>query len=414
MFIPQAKEVAVSAPYYLMAFLYLALAGFAVLDTALVNFQLLPALPNLRWLIIHLVVLGGLTQFVFGALPAVVAARERSEAPPFRWTTWLLLNVGLAILVLGVVVMNLLLITTGGTFIFISVMQLAWRLLQVRRARQGASSRLRSGSRLFYLAGLAYLLTGILVGTGLWQGWSIPLRISIPKEVHVHANLWGFTALVFAGLLLDLAPHLNSHQSISERRISLIFWLMNLGAFGLVLGPWLDIDLLQVVGLSLHTVGSILLWGGVLGSFWKVWRGWTPGAWHLVLAYIWFFLPVIIAPLVVVRLGVGSEVAGNGGPILIFGWVLQFTYAVLPFMLGKTSLAGRSPVLGGTWLSLAAVNAGSILYWTSLFLSSGQELLRGTAFLLWLVSLLPFLLEVGSILRKLTEQVWEANSDLSR
>jgi hypothetical protein len=40
----------------------------------------------------------------------------------------------------------------------------------------------------------------------LWVGWNEPLRLGVPKEVHIHANSWGFASLVFAGLLIDLLP----------------------------------------------------------------------------------------------------------------------------------------------------------------------------------------------------------------
>ena len=56
-----------------------------------------------------------------------------------------------------------------------------------------------SGSLKFYLTGLVYLLVGIIIGTGLWVGWSEPLRIGIPKETHIHAHSWGFAAPGLAG-----------------------------------------------------------------------------------------------------------------------------------------------------------------------------------------------------------------------
>ena len=417
-----------AAPYFLMVFLYLSLAGLAALDASLVNFQLLPTLPNLRWLVVHLVVLGALTELIFGSLPWLAAAGSRRPLPQFRWQTWLLLNSGIVILLLGVIVMNFLLITTGGTVIFLAVLQLARQIVQLRSNQDpiqagrpglgpvpGVGEKLMASASLkFYLAGLGYLLTGILVGTGLWQGWSVPLQIAIPKEVHVHANLWGFAALVFAGLLIDLSPSLSRQKFDRPQWTGGIFWLMTLGALGLVLGPWLDIDLLQVVGLVLHTVGSLLL---LVGIFWPIrqkWRSWSTGTWHVLIAYVWFFLAVVVAPLVVVQMSVGNEVAGNGGPILIFGWILQFSYAVIPFLLRKTLQPDLPQSMGGTWLSLVTLNAGSLIYWASLFIPVSQGPIRGAAFLLWVVSLLPVLLEIVSIFKVTQGRIWSENSDLSR
>jgi len=72
---------------------------------------------------------------------------------------------------------------------------------QLRRPTLGVN-----GGRSFYLAGLSYLLLGIIVGSGLWFGWDTALRMAVPIEIHIHANNWGFMALVFAGLIVDLYP----------------------------------------------------------------------------------------------------------------------------------------------------------------------------------------------------------------
>ena len=49
---------------------------------------------------------------------------------------------------------------------------------------------------MFYLAGLAYLLFGIIVGSGIWFGWGQALGMANPTEVHIHTNIWGFMSLV--------------------------------------------------------------------------------------------------------------------------------------------------------------------------------------------------------------------------
>jgi hypothetical protein len=51
----------------------------------------------------------------------------------------------------------------------------------------------------------------------------------------------------------------------------------------------------------------------------------------------------------------GLEVSGSGGPILIFGWIVQFGYALAPYLFTRFLEPGKPARLGGTWLSLAAV-----------------------------------------------------------
>jgi hypothetical protein len=53
-------------------------------------------------------------------------------------------------------------------------------ILQLRGLGAGHSAG--NGSLKFYVAGLVYLLVGILVGTGLWVGWNEALRWASPKK----------------------------------------------------------------------------------------------------------------------------------------------------------------------------------------------------------------------------------------
>ena len=152
----------------------------------------------------------------------------------------------------------------------------------------------------FYVSGLAYLLLGIIVGTGLWLGWSVPLRIGVPLEVHIHANNWGFLSLVFAGLLVDVIPQVTGRQLASPRTISAIFWAMALGALGLVLGPWLDGSLwFTVPGLVLHISATITVVALTARALTQSGQLRIAGGWHLLTAYLWILLPVFVAPLII-------------------------------------------------------------------------------------------------------------------
>lgn len=57
-------------PYFLMMLLYLFVAVLAALDASLISLDLLPWFNGVRWLRIHFITLGMLTQVLFGALPA--------------------------------------------------------------------------------------------------------------------------------------------------------------------------------------------------------------------------------------------------------------------------------------------------------------------------------------------------------
>jgi hypothetical protein len=382
-------------PFLLMAAFYLVVAIIAAADAALTSFTLLPWFSGLPWLRVHFITLGVFAGATFGVLPAYVAARRGASAPAPRWDIWLTLNVGLVVLLAGVPSINAALIITGGTLVFLAATLLA---LQLRSL--GAHPDEGSGSQKFYIAGLIYLLVGILVGTGLWTGWSEPLRIGVPKEVHIHANSWGFASLVFAGLLIDLLPALSGQALASRRALTTIFWAMTLGALGLVLGPWLSGNLyVTVPGLILHIGATLWLLVVLMQALRRHGLFAHAGAWHLVVAYVWILLPVMVAPLII--LGVssipGADIEATAPQALVYGWMAQFLYAVLPYWAARWLLRDRQARLGGNWLSLATVNLGAILVWSSIFLVDLRGPIHATAYVMLGLSLVAAAWEMGAI-----------------
>ncbi|NUQ38091.1 MAG: hypothetical protein HUU23_09890 [Caldilineales bacterium] len=382
-------------PYLLMSVFYLAVAVLVALDAALTSFNVIPWAVGLPWLRAHFITLGVLTESAFGVLPAFVAGRRGAETPATRWDIWLLLNAGLVMLLVGIPSVNAALIITGGTLIFAAVLLLIGQL----RGIGGEPSR-GTGSAKFYLSGLVYLLVGILIGTGLWVGWSEPLRIGVPKEAHIHANSWGFASLVFAGLLVDLLPALTGKPLASRRALGAIFWAMTLGALGLVLGPWLGGNLVVTVpGLVLHlsaTVALLILLARALRSHGLFARA---GAWHLTLSYAWILLPVLVAPLIILNIGnmPGADIEATAPQALIYGWMGQFLFAILPYFAAAWLLRDPQARLGGNWLSLIAVNLGSALIWAGIFLVDLRNPLHAAAYVLLGAALLAAVREAGVI-----------------
>lgn len=371
-------------PFLLTAVFYLIVAILASVDAALTGFSLLPWFAGLPWLRVHFVTLGVLTQAAFGALPLFQAARRAVPAPAARWDIWLLLNVGLVLLLAGIPSVNAPLIVAGGTLVFAATLLLIGQLRGLGAGRAAAT-----GSLKFYATGLVFLLVGILIGTGLWVGWSEPLRIGVPKEAHIHANSWGFAAFVFAGLLIDLLPPLTGAPLASKRSLDAIFWGMMLGAAGLVAGPWLGGYLpVLVPGLALHLAATVWLLVALWGALRRHGLFASAGAWHLLVSYFWILLPVVVAPFIL--LGVpgipGADVEATAPQALVYGWMLQFLYATLPYFVARWLLGDERARLGGNRLSFAAVNLGSLLIWVSIFALEMRAPLHATAYLLLGVS----------------------------
>lgn len=384
-------------PYFLMMLLYLLVAVLAALDASLISLNLLPWFNGMRWLRIHFITLGMLTQVIFGALPVLVATRRKLPWPSTRWDIWLTLNVGLIILLAGIPSINQQLIFTGGTLIFIAASLLAKQLWGMR----SADAQPLSQSVKFYITGLLYLLLGIIVGTGLWLGWSGPLHIQVPLEVHIHANNWGFLSLVFAGLIIDMVPLLSGKPLAPQRTLNTIFWSMTLGALGLVMGPWLGGALwVTVPGLLLHITATVWLLGLLGRGLDRAGALRMAGGWHLLTAYIWILLPVLIAPLILLNVPgfVGGDIEATAPQALIYGWVLQFGFALIPFLIQRYLLREHTAVLGGNWFSLLSVNVGSALVWAGIFVVPLRSNLHSAAYLGYVISMLPVAWQLGWLL----------------
>jgi cytochrome c oxidase cbb3-type subunit I len=383
-------------PYVLMAVLYAFLAVLGALDTALINFELLPFFSGLRWVRVHFITLGIITEVAFGALPLLVAAHNKLSRPKIRWDIWMLLNVGLLILLVGIPIINAAFITTGGTLIFIAVSLL---MIQLWQMQSNSADEQTSAGRKFYIMGFAYLLLGIIVGTGLWQGWSAWLQIKVPLEVHIHANNWGFMSLVFAGLLVDLYPKFSGRSLAWSRSVTPIFWMMSVGALGLVMGPWFKSNLFSVPGLILHLSATIWLLANIIKPLIGDRALWTPGMLHLITAYAWILAPVMIAPLIILEVPgfPGAGIEQSAPQALIYGWVLQFGYGIIPLLFRRIFQPDSPLKLGGNWFSLLTVHLGGIFLWLGIFQTETIMTLHGIAYALWFVSMLPIVFELWQI-----------------
>lgn len=380
-------------PYLLMVVLYLSLAILAALEASFSGLKIVPWFNGMVWMRVHLITLGVLTQILFYLLPKLVAIRHRLPKPAMRWDIWLALNGGILTLLVGIPLVNKVPIFIGGTLIFIASTLLTLQLWRMKPAQQASKqSDDNHAGRKFYIAGLAYFLVGIIVGTGLFIGWSEPLGIvGNAKEVHIHANNWGLMSLVFAGLLIDMYPTWTKRPFANPKSISAIFWLMTLGAFGLIFGPWFQNTYLLVPGLVMHLVATFWLLINVIKPLRSDKPAWTVGIWHLITSYFWILAPVFMAPFVLFGVGnlPGSTIEATAPQPLVYGWLLQFGYAIIPYFFARIFTPDEEAQLGGTWFSFITINLGAIFLWASIFIASVSGILSGIGYLLWAISMLP-------------------------
>src|SRR5512139_111788 len=114
-----------------MSFLFILLAALGALDASLASWNIAPWFDGLRWLRIHLITLGTLTEAIFGVLPALVALRAGRPRPKLRWDIWLMLNGGLITLLIGIPLVNAVLILAGGILVFSATLVLIKQLREL-------------------------------------------------------------------------------------------------------------------------------------------------------------------------------------------------------------------------------------------------------------------------------------------
>jgi hypothetical protein len=178
--------------------------------------------------------------------------------------------------------------------------------------------------------------------------------------------------------------------------------MLTIGALGLILGPWVKSNWFSVPGIILFLAATFWLLLNVIKPLWGDKTIWAqPGIWHLTTAYFWILAPVLVAPLII--LGVpgfpGAGIEQNAPQALIYGWVLQFSYAFIPFFFYRLFLPDQPAQLGGSWISLITGHLGGFFLWASIFLAAYHNLLHGMAYLFWTISLIPITWLLWRIMR---------------
>lgn len=354
-------------PFYLMAGVYLTLDVVALAAMALVTAGVMAPIPDLVWMRIHLLTIGVVVQAILGSAPTIVAARlgVRPLGRTMNAVLWLLVNVSFAVLLYAMPqgLSRLAAVAAGGIFLAIALM-----LASLHRAGACPPVGARAGLS-FFVAGPMFFLIGIYMAASMLLGWPAPGHFFGQLEAHVHANVWGFLALIVADFLLEHIPAAIGQPLRWPRLVPATALLLIVGALGLVSGPWLGVLPLTMLGIVLYVTGTALLVANLAATV-AAGRHWTPNVGHLLVAYLWMLVPAVIAPIILGitgKLPTGAvEAAAVSG--LVAGWVLQIVLGALPLRL--RSLRPDAARWDGWWGSVALLNLGVLVIWVSAFVSS--------------------------------------------
>lgn len=357
-------------PFWLMAALYLTAGLVFALWRGLSDVPGTSAPSNVNWLRVHTVTIGTVVQMVFATLPGLAARKyamaQRTTAE--TWLQWGLVNGGFLLIVAGIVGVDNWSATAGATLIFAAV----WRLWTGLVGAWRKAGRPWRDSFRFYATAPLFFLTGITMAVTLLFNWFGPGGRAGTFEAHVHANVWGFAAMLVAGVLFDLFPAVTGVPVARPAWIRPIYWLLTAGAAGLVAGPWVGWLPATVGGLLLYMAGTAQLVALLLLTLMQR-RRTTASALHLVTAYTWMIVPAIFAPFIVLAphlvRAAAIETAATQG--LINGWLVGVIMGALPVILysrtGETDLPLFAPDPSGSgrlW-PVGLLNTGVALIWAT-------------------------------------------------
>lgn len=226
-------------------------------------------LPGGRWLMVHLVMLGAVTHsitvwsnyFAVALLkpsPSVAESRARQSA------RLIMLNVGIALVVIGVPTAWWLLAAVGASLI---VLELAWHAMVLLRMARKALPAPFAITVHYYLVAAAFFPVGITLGVLLARGLGDPAYERV-LVAHTMINLLGWVGLSIIGTQLTLWPTVLRARIDAQaaRRARIALWPFSIGIIVVAIGALLGSRMAAAAGLLIYLGALGLTWRSMLGA----------------------------------------------------------------------------------------------------------------------------------------------------
>jgi nitrite reductase (NO-forming) len=329
--------------------------------TALLAITLLPgSVPDYRWLLVHLLLLGAVTNaiFVWSAHFADALLRRRATAASRRWQAarMVALNVGVLTVVTGMVGATWTLTVVGS--VVVGAAAAGHGITLALQARAALPSRFGATVRYYICASVA-LPIGAGLGaamaggtTGQWHG-----RLVV---AHVTLNVLGWIGLTVMGTLVTLWPTMlrtriaEGAERVARQALPILAGSVVVAAGGALLG-------LQ----ALAAVGAAGYLGGVLWAvrpMARVARNKAPSAyatWSVMAAVLWLIGSLLGLVTVLAVSPTWTQVAGSLQRLVIplaAGFAAQVLLGAMSFLV-PVVLGGGPTILRGTQARMDRGNA---------------------------------------------------------
>jgi hypothetical protein len=361
-----------------------------------------PWLPAWRWLGMHLLLLGAVTNAILVWSAHFTAAILRIPAPAHRRADVARLTVHnagvMAVLASGVLERPWLGVA-GAVAVFAAVVsQLVWL---AQRLRAAVPSRFAVTVR-YYLAAAAALLAGIPVGA-----WMLVVDdAGRPRLLlfHAHVNLLGWVTLTVLGTVLTFWPTVlrtrmaDGAAVASGNALPAAVTGLTILAIGL-LSWW---PLLAAGGLALFAAAVAL----TAGPAWRAGRAKPPAsfaAWSIAAAGGWLVVALVIDAQVLLTAGTAAQAADRYSTMLtplLIGFVAQVLLGSLAYLLpvvlggGPATVRDRTAILDRHAAQRVSMANAAL----AVFLLPVGSYIRIATSLLILAALVQFLVPVTRVL----------------
>ncbi|WP_396445024.1 cupredoxin domain-containing protein, partial [Actinomadura sp.] len=345
-------------------------------------------LPAPQWLLIHVFLLGAVTNAVVAWTDQFAIAVLRLPAPPRWWPAVRLaaLNAGVAAVLRGATDGHPELATAGAVLVVgVVCAHVAVLVVRSRRARPGRFGHVVPW---YACSGLA-LIAGGTLGGWMASGHAPAMWHMRLEAAHIHANLLGWVGLAVLGTLFTLWPAV-LRTPATEHTPAIARLSLRLAAPGLavaVAGLAADARWAALAGLLLYTAGTAVSLVPFARALRRR-RPRSPAAWLLAAGTGWF-LVALAADLSIVATRPPAEVAQGIEPLMPFilaGFVGQTLLGVF------THLLPAPPARGWT------IHVGMINVAVPLLALPVPGWLSRTGWILLLVALAAFVSLAGAAL----------------
>jgi hypothetical protein len=390
-----------------------------------------PVIPTMRIIHVHMALVGGVAQMIFGALltfipPLLMVPFEPKKT---RFFQYLLLNGGTLGNQAGFGTANLQVVGYSGMAV-----ALAFLLLLADTIEMVNRSLSKTGLNMwFYGIAVVALLGGIGLGATMAFGAFTPETVNLARLAHLHLNLIGFVTLTIVGTMHNLFPTVTSTRLYSDRLALTAFLALPVGALGVVGGFLLVKTWLLIAGGGLLLLGACAYGWNILRTWLTAESRFSLPVLHLLCGTGWLIFAITAGVWIAWNdrttppiFPIGTAHLIGYSHMALVGFILQTIMGALSHLLPVIltlnrvkSQKKRRPYLDSLtgliervkWVQLAALNLGTagIIGW-GLFAGLFGLQARPTIAILWvsigllLAALLIFGGKIGLLLASRPEE----------